>query len=336
MPKGLRRRNFYGPCRKVWLRKDGGVCLQSLDQPKFNPYLVVLLGVLAAGFSSIFTKLAEAPPLIIAAYRLGFTLLLIGVPTYVTGRQEIRNINRKDLGLACLSGFFLALHFAVWITSLNYTSVASSTVLVTMQPLFVISGGYFLYGEKVGKVGLLGAALALLGSVVIGINDFQVGGQALWGDILAFAGAIFVAVYVLIGRKLRATMSVLPYTFLVYGSSTVILVLMNVFVGSPFYPYSPMTWFWFLCLAIFPTIFGHSLFSWALKYVKAAVVSVSILGEPVGATILAYFIFNEVPSAMQLLGGSIIITGLCIFITSQRKPEGKGVQLTSPEAEGSL
>lgn len=308
----------------------------ALEQAKINPYLVVLIGVLAAGFSSIFTKLAEAPPLIIAAYRLGFTVLLMATPTYLTGRKELRQIGRKELSLACLAGLFLALHFAVWITSLEYTSVASSTVLVTMQPLFVISGGYFLYGERIGKVGLLGAALALSGSMLIGINDFQIGGQALWGDILAFAGAIFIAVYVLIGRKLRVTMSLLPYTFLVYGSATIILLIMNLFYGSVFYPYPTMTWFWFFCLALFPTLFGHSLFSWALKYVKAAVVSVSILGESVGATILAYFIFREVPSMMQLVGGAIIIAGLFIFITSQRNPEKEVPEMAVTEAEGSL
>lgn len=295
--------------------------MQNTERPFMNPYLVVLLGVLAAGFSSIFTKLAEASPLIIAAYRLGFTVLLIATPTYFTGRRELAGIRKKDLAFACLSGVFLALHFAVWISSLQYTTVASSTVLVAMQPLFVIAGGYFLYQERIGRVGLLGAALALAGSVMIGINDFQAGGQALLGDLLAFAGAIFVAGYVLIGRNLRARMSLLPYTFLVYGSATLVLILLNLVYGASFYPYPTMTWVWFLCLAIFPTIFGHSLFNWALKYVKAAVVSVCTLGEPVGATILAYFIFGEVPSILQLAGGCVILTGLTIFITSQRMPE---------------
>ncbi|WP_073240082.1 DMT family transporter [Desulforamulus putei] len=295
--------------------------MQRSEQPIMNPYLVVLLGVLAVGFSSIFTKLAEAPPLIIAAYRLGFTVLIIAAPTYFTGRRELRNISKKDLAFACLSGVFLALHFAVWISSLHYTSVASSTVLVAMQPLFVITGGYFFYRERINKVGLLGAALALAGSVIIGINDFQIGGQALRGDLLAFAGAVFVACYVLIGRNLRARMSLLPYTFLVYGAATIVLVVLNIFYGSSFYPYPTMTWVWFVCLAVFPTIFGHSLFNWALKYVKAAVVSVSTLGEPVGATILACFIFGEIPSPLQLAGGGIILAGLYLFINSQRKAE---------------
>lgn len=290
-------------------------------QPKINPYLIILLGVVGAGFSSIFTKLAQAPPLIIAFYRLGFTVLILAAPTYFTTRSEIGKITRRDLLWACLSGILLALHFAVWITSLNYTSIASSTVLVTMQPLFVISGGYLFYREQIGKLGLLGAALALIGSVIIGLNDFRIGGLAFYGDMLAFAGAIFVAGYVLIGRELRARMSLLLYTFLVYGAAAVVLVVLNLATRATFFPYPAMTWVWFVALAIIPTICGHSIFNWALKYVKAAVVSVSILGEPIGATIWAYFIFREIPSTMQLIGGFIIIIGLYIFISSQSQPK---------------
>ena len=296
-----------------------------------NPYLVLLLGVLASGFSSIFTRMAEAPPLIIAFFRLGFTVLLIGVPTYVTGRAELAKARPRDLRLACLAGVFLALHFAVWITSLRYTSIASSTVLVTMQPLFVIIGGYWLYQERISNMGLLGAALALAGSAVIGVSDFRLGGQALYGDLLAFSGAIFLAGYVLIGRELRARMSLLPYTFMVYGAATLVLLILNIAVQSSFYPYPSMTWVWFLALAVVPTIFGHSIFSWALKYVKAAVVSVSILGEPVGATILAYLIFGEEPALLQLAGGIVIIAGLYIFISSQNQQDGMDKQLPLQE-----
>lgn len=176
--------------------------------------------------------------------------------------------------------------------------------------------------------------MALLGSVIIGINDFSVGGQALWGDLLAFLGAIFVAGYVLMGRELRGGMSLLPYTFLVYGTATLVLLLLNLAFSSTFYPYSAMTWVWFTCLAIIPTIFGHSLFNWALKYVKAAVVSVSILGEPIGATLLALLIFGEVPTALQLTGGLVILAGLYIFITSQKEP-GQKILLKENE-QGSL
>lgn len=290
-----------------------------------NPYWAVVGGVLAAAFSAIFTKLAEAPALIIAFYRLGFTVLILAPFTFHYHRRELAKISRRDLSLAALAGVFLALHFGVWITSLNYTTIASSTVLVTMQPLFVIAGGYLFYQEKLSSRGFLGAALALTGSIVIGINDFQVGGQALWGDILAFAGAFFVAVYVLIGRSLRSHLPLLPYVFLVYGAATVTLLIFCLVARLPFYPYQPIDWLWFLLLAIIPTIFGHTVFNWALRYVKAAVVSVSILGEPVGATILAYFIFHEIPTLLQVAGGLIIISGLYLFITSvvEQQPQQK-------------
>lgn len=293
--------------------------MQQNDKPLINPYLAVLVGVVAAAFSSIFTKLADAPPLIIAFYRLGFTLLMILPFTMATSTGELRRVTRRELFLACSAGVMLALHFSVWITSLNYTSIASSTVLVTMQPLFVVAGGYIFYQEKIGQRAMFGAGLALSGSIIIGINDFQIGGQALLGDLLAFTGAILVAGYVLIGRGLRTHMSLLPYVFMVYGSAAVTLLLFNLAFGSAFWPYSQMTWVWFIALALVPTIMGHTVFNWALRYVKAAVVSVSILGEPVGATILAYFIFNQVPTPLQLVGGAVIITGLMIFIRAVSK-----------------
>ncbi len=295
-------------------------------KPIVNPFLAIFLGVLAASFSSIFTKFADAPPLIIAFYRLAFTVLLLLPAAYLTGRQEIRQMKAKDFLLAALSGVFLALHFAVWITSLNYTTVASSTVLVSMHPLFVIIGALILFQEKIGKKGVLGAGMAIAGSIIIGINDFQLGGKALWGDLLAFAGAIFEAGYVLIGRRLRARLSLFSYVTLVYGASAFTLLALSLALSQPLYPYEPITWVWFLALAVVPTIFGHTVFNWALRYVQAAVVSVSILGEPIGATVLAYIFFAEVPTMLQLLGGAVIILGLYIFTVSEAQDEATNSQ----------
>lgn len=296
--------------------KKTGFTILNKDNTFINPYLAVLVGVLAAAFSSIFTKLADAPALVIAFYRLFFTVLLILPFTLAGSTREIRSMTRRDFFLASLSGVLLALHFTVWITSLNYTSIASSTVLVTMQPLFVVAGGYFIFKERISMPALAGAGLALAGSIIIGVSDFRLGGQALWGDILAFSGAAFIAGYVLIGRSLRARLSLLPYIFVVYGVTALTLLLGNLLTGTSLYPYSGMTWLTFVALAMIPTILGHTVFNWALRYVKAAVVSVSILGEPVGASILAYFIFNQVPTPTQLFGGAVIITGLVIFIKS--------------------
>lgn len=291
--------------------------MENNDKPILNPYLAIVVGVLAAAFSSIFTKLAEAPPLIIAFYRLFFTVLLLTPFVFRSGLRQIREIKTRDMGLACLSGLFLALHFAFWITSLNYTSISSSTVLVTLQPLFVISGGYFLYKEKISLRGAAGAVLALAGSVFIGVGDFQIGGRALVGDLLAFAGAFFVAGYVLIGRGLRCRLELLPYVYVVYSMTAVALFIGNFAIyGDPLLPYPPLTWLWFAALAVIPTIMGHTVFNWSLRYVKASVVSVSILGEPVGATILAYFIFGQVPGQLQLLGGLAILAGVALFVSS--------------------
>lgn len=287
------------------------------DEPLLNPYAAVLLAVLATAFSSIFTKLSTAPPLVIAFYRLLFTTLLIApLSLRRDGLKELSMIGARDFVMALLSGVFLSAHFAVWITSLNYTSISSSTVLVTLHPLFVIAGGMLFLGEKIKKAGLFGVALSLAGSVLIGINDFKVGGEALYGDFLAFSGALFVGAYFLIGRNLRKKLSLFTYVLLVYGTSTVFLLSINLISGTALYPYPPADWAWFLALALFPTILGHTVFNWALKYVKAAFVSVSILGEPVGATILAYFIFGQSPAYLQVVGGVIIIAGLYIFIRS--------------------
>ncbi|TEB15955.1 EamA-like transporter family protein [Pelotomaculum sp. FP] len=291
----------------------------KLETPAVNPYLAVILAVVATAFSSIFTKLAFAPPNVIAFYRLAFTVLLLTpLALNSSGRRELRRIPGRDLAMATLAGAFLALHFAVWIASLQYTSVASSTVLVTMQPLFVVTGGFFFFKEKIPLRGLAGGAAALSGSVIISLGDFQAGGQALWGDILAFSGAFMVALYILIGRSLRSRLSLFPYVFLVYGTSAFFLLLINLASRTPLFPYPVMDWVWFLALAVVPTIFGHTVFNWALRYVKAAVVSVSILGEPVGATLMAYFIFKEVPGPLQITGGLAIIAGLYIFITASR------------------
>ncbi len=291
--------------------------MHDTDRSLVNPYVAILAGVLAAAFSSIFTKLADAPPLIIAFYRMLFTVLILTPFVINNGIRQIKEMKGRDLGLACLAGIFLALHFSFWITSLNYTSIASSTVLVTLQPLFVISGGYLFYGEKITSRGAGGAVLALVGSVIIGIGDFQIGGRALLGDLLAFAGAFFVAGYVLIGRGLRNRLELIPYVYVVYVATAAVLLIGNIIAyRDPMYPYPGMTWLWFAALALIPTIMGHTVFNWALRYVKAAVVSVSILGEPVGATILAYFIFGQVPGVMQLAGGLAILSGLALFIAS--------------------
>lgn len=287
--------------------------------PKLNPYSILVLGIIGISFGSIFTRLATAPPSVIAFYRLALTVLMLTLPLLRSSRAaELKLLNSRDIVMSMISGAFLALHFAAWIASLKYTSIASSTVLVSLHPLFVISLGSLLLKEKIPPSGFIFTAIALAGSFLIGFGDLRIGREALFGDLLAFAGAFFEAGYLLIGRSLRKRLSLLPYVFQVYSSAALFLLAFNTLSGIPFYPYSPRDWLCFLALAAVPTICGHTLFNWALRYVKASVVSLSILGEPVGATILGMLIFGEIPGVAQVCGGTLVIIGLALFLYREK------------------
>lgn len=291
------------------------------SKAKIDPYFAILLGVLGVSSSSILTRLVVAPSLIISLYRLGTTFLLLTPVTLLKYRGELRRLTGKDLMIAGLSGAFLALHFYTWISSLSHTTVSSSTVLVNTHSIFVLIGSYILFRERVPNRALFGAFLALAGSVFISISDFRLNSEAFWGDMLAIAGAFFIAGYFLIGRGLRQRMQLTPYTFVVYGSCTLVLLLMAVATSTPLDPGPPGNIVLYLALAIIPTLLGHSIFNWALGYVQASVVSIAMLGEPVGATILATLVLHELPAAVQVIGGIIIITGLYIFIVTTEKNE---------------
>jgi len=286
------------------------------QQPKghINPYAALILSVLSVSTSSIFVRFSDAPAMIISAYRMLFTLLLMTPVVLVKHKKELAQITRRDILYAIGSGFFLALHFATWITSLKLTTVAASTVLVQMSPIFVVAGSYIFFKEKINKIALIGVITAIAGSVLVGVLDFRVGGTALAGDFLALAGALFVAGYLLIGRELRKRINLLPYTFIVYGSCTAFLILGCVLMGVPLYPYSPKNYAIFFALAFFCTILGHTIFNWALKYLPAYAVSICSLFEPVGATFLAFLILGEIPGLMQLCGQLLVLIGLYIFI----------------------
>lgn len=287
-----------------------------MDQPKINPYLAVFVGVVAVSFSSLFVKMSLAHPFVIAFYRLFLTFLILLPLSWPEKTRELRQLTLRDGLLAFASGTFLALHFILWFVSLRYTSIASSVVLVTTQPIFVVLGSLLLFREKIGTKALVGGAIALLGSFLIGAADFQFGGQALLGDGLALAAAVAVSGYLIIGRTLRARMGLALYTFLVYGSSCLVLGIVAAAAGKSFYPYPTREWLLFLALAVVCTILGHTVFNWSLRYVQASVVAVGVLGEPVGAIIWAALFLGENPTLRQLLSAAIILSGLYIFIKS--------------------
>jgi drug/metabolite transporter (DMT)-like permease len=286
-----------------------------MSNPTIRPYLGLAIGIVTVSFASIFIRLADAPSLVIAASRLTIASLILAPAALIRGKDELRSLTRGDLALALLSGLFLGLHFATWISSLEYTSVASSVVFVDTSPLFVGLASHLLLKERVSRRMFAGIAVSVLGGMIIGYGDFGLGARELFGDFLALAGAVAVSGYLLVGRKLRRHLSLLSYIFLVYTTAAVFLVAVCFAMGHTFSGYSQQTYLMFILLAIVPQIIGHSSYNWALKYLPATFVGVGTLGEPIGSTILAYFILNEVPTLAKIGGGALILMG--IYLSSR-------------------
>lgn len=282
-------------------------------------YLILVIGIISVSFSAIFVKNTTAPSSIIAMYRMVITFVLFLPVTLMTRWKEIKEIKIKDFFLCSLSGGFLALHFITWITSLQYTTVASSTVLVGLQPIFTAVIGYFLYKERLNRRSIIGMLVAIVGSSIMGIFDFQVDSEHLYGDMLALMGAFFGALYIIMGRGIRKKVSTVTYGFFVYGVCALIIIVINIILGTPLVGYSQLDYTLFLAMAVVCTIGGHTIFNWSLRYIEANKVSTAMLGEPVGATFLAIILLKEIPTLPQAVSGVLILTGLYIFMSSAIK-----------------
>jgi drug/metabolite transporter (DMT)-like permease len=307
----------------------------STHRPALHPYLGIAIGVLAVSAASIIIKYAlaaGAPPLVIATYRLVFASLVLSAPALTRHRAELAGLTRRDLLLAGGAGIFLAAHFAAWITSLEFTTVASSAVLVSASPLFVGILSFTILREKLGRLLITGLVITLLGAVIVGLADVCaatrggiacppladfVQGDAFVGDLLALAGAIAIAVYLLVGRRLRDKLSLIPYIFLCYSAAAITLLAAVLAGRQPLFGYTPAAFFWMALLALVPQLIGHSAFNWALRYLPATYVSVTTLGEPIGSTVLAMMLFAEAPGPLKLGGMVLILAG--ILLASRRK-----------------
>ncbi|QWG63660.1 DMT family transporter [Bacillus mycoides] len=288
-------------------------------------YFILFFGVFALSTSAIFVKLADAPAAIIAFYRLLFaTVILLPLLLFnKRNRNELKTLSKKQWGFGFLSGLFLAAHYVLWFESLQYTSVASSTVIVTLQPLFSMIGGYFLFKERFTKGAVIGCLIAISGSIVIGWQDFQISGDALYGDILAFMAAGIITAYFFISQHIRKDLSLIPYSIISYGSSACFLGIFACMQQQSFIHYATQTWLSFIGLAFIATVLGQTIFNWLLKWMSATVISMSILGETIGTCILAYFILSEIITLQQALGISIIFIGLALFLLQPKLPNRK-------------
>jgi drug/metabolite transporter (DMT)-like permease len=296
------------------------------------PFAIVI-AILAVSTASIFVRFAqrEAPSIVIAALRLGFAVVAIAPFAIIRYRSELRKLTRHELLLGALSGGFLAIHFAAWITSLEYTSIVSSVVLVSTGPLWVALFSPLFLKEPLTRPVLIGMLLALLGGTVIALGDScQIShglvcpsfsgflrGEALLGNFLALVGAWALAGYLMIGRRLRSGMSLIPYIFVVYGVAAVALFAAMFASGQGPTGFSGMTYVWILLLALLPQLIGHTTFNWILRYLPVTLVAITTLGEPVGSAVLAYFILKEIPASLTIFGGLLILGG--IYISSRKQ-----------------
>jgi drug/metabolite transporter (DMT)-like permease len=273
------------------------------------------MGIVAISFASIFIRLAQAqgvPTLSIAAWRLIFASMVLLPYTWATSRDEIRDLSRLEWGLLGASGLFLGLHFASWIGSLGYTSVTSSVVLTSMGPIFVGLGSWIFLRERPGLQMVVGMILAAAGSIVISWGDFGQGRNQLLGDLLALIGAIMIAAYLMIGRKVRGRHSLTAYIGLVYGVAMVTLIVIVLLGRQPMSGFGLEAFGWMIALGLVPQLIGHSTLNWALRYLSATFVSIVVLSEPIGSGILAYVILREPVTWSTAAGGAVVLAGIYI------------------------
>jgi drug/metabolite transporter (DMT)-like permease len=305
---------------------------RAAESNSSRPYLGIGLGLVAVSTASLLIRYAQSegvPSLVIAAYRLSLASLVLAPFAVWRHASELRRFTRRQWALVLTSGVFLGAHFAAWISSLAYTSVASSVVLVSASPLFVALIAALALREKLSRAVVAGLVLTLAGATLVGLNDVCapaacpswqtfVRGSAFLGDVLAVLGALAFAIYLVAGRALRATVSLTGYVFTTYATAALVLGLVIWAARLPVAGYPARSYLWLSLLALVPQLVGHSAFNWALKYLPATFVSVTTLGEPAGSIVLAALLLGEVPRIVELGGSLLILAGILLAARQPR------------------
>jgi drug/metabolite transporter (DMT)-like permease len=284
-----------------------------------RPHITLFVGVLAISFAAIFIRLADAPPLVIATYRLTIASIIL-IP--FAPRKSVKSLitlSRRDMLFILLSSAFIALHFWLWITSLSYTTIASSVMLVTSHPVFIALVSYFVWGERLNKLAISGIVIALIGVILINYGGFIFSSRAFWGDLLALMASFAMGAYLIIGGWMRERIDILPYLTIIYTCSAVILLAATMISGYKLFGYSPITYAMLVLLALVPQVIGHSSLNIAVRLLPVTFVSVAILGEPVGATILGYLLLKEIPTANEIAGSLLILCGIFMVLGRNHK-----------------
>ncbi len=285
----------------------------------------VALAILAISTAAILIRLSEAPALIIAFWRLAIATAILAVPAFLVPRyrEGILALSLRDWLLLGAVGVVLAIHFASWIESLALTSVAASVTLVTLHPVFVGLASAKLFGEGFPARAWVGVLAALGGGAIIAFSDSQRGPEPLLGDLLALIGALAAAIYFLAGRGFRRRLPLLAYVVPVYAATSLALVVMALVAGDPLTGWPAREYVLFAAMAIVPMILGHTLLNYALKYVTAPVIATTVLGEPVGSTILALVILSEVPPWLTIVGALVVLVGIGLVVLESEATPGE-------------
>ena len=273
-------------------------------------YLILALGICASSSAAVLIRLCEAPALVVAVYRLGMASVLILPFAVLRYSGQIRALPTRDRLALAGSGVLLGFHFAFWISSLSHTSVASSVLLVSTNPIWVGLGGWLLLKEGLSLRMAAGTAVALAGTVLVSLEDWGHGQHAFYGDALALAGAVAVSGYFLIGRRQRQRLGLIPYIAVVYTTAAVVLLALALAAGHSLTGYDDRTYVFFALLALGPQLLGHSSFNYALKRMPPALIALALLAEPIGASALAYLVLDEMPTAVLFLSAAVILTGI--------------------------
>ncbi len=273
-------------------------------------YIILAIGVLSLSFAALFIRLADAPPLVIAAYRLCLASLVL-IP--FSGRyikKELPRLSRKDLSFMVLAGLLLAIHFGLWINSLRYTSVVTSVVLVTTSPIFLAIASRLVFKQRLSSFVILGIIISITGTILISYGNWQLGEYPFIGAILALGGAVAISGYLLIGQRLRSRIGIFSFISVIYCSAAVFLLASVIISGYSLTGYSTRTYTMMILLAVIPQLIGHSSVNWSLRFIPATLIAIAVLGESVGAAIWAFLFLGETITFLELAGSVLLLTGI--------------------------
>lgn len=287
----------------------------AVPEPAGSPYLTLGLAVVCISFGSILVRWAQAPALSVAFYRIFLASLFLAPFAAGNAARSWSALRSRERWLLVGSGVALAVHFATWIASLSYTSVAASVLLVNTAPLFTLAFTRVFLHERIAPVVVGATGIAMAGAVLIAAGDWTGSASSLTGALLAVAGAVTLSLYHVIGRGLRSALPLPAYIFGVWSTAAATLAVIVLAGGAPFTGHPARTMTALAALALVPTLAGHGLVNRSLRLLPAPTVGLFLLGEPLCAAVLAYVAFGETPGTLTLAGGALVLAALALVAT---------------------